>query len=202
MRSTLRLVAASLALPAVLAAPRPSSPPPFVPGQTLTTYSTGPVAPLHVQETHPTIKGSYMVILKDGLSATQFLAHQQLINAAQQSASAFHGASADDADGIGHIYDLEETLQGYAGKFTQDVVDYIRALPEVDYIEMDSVVSTLEMPYDDSNIWDGSYDVSIDEAVTAQGGEVHSQNVEKGAPWVSLTAECDDPAIATMNAHH
>jgi cerevisin len=127
-----------------------------------------------------------MIMLKGGLSATQFLAHQQLITTAQLSASAFHGAAAQGADGIGHIYELDESLQGYAGKFTPDVIDYIRALPEVEYVELDSVVKTTEMPYDGSMVWDTPYDVSIDESVSAQSA--HSQNLEKGAPWVSRRA--------------
>lgn len=181
--SYLGLLAATLAaMPAtILAAPHPSAPA-FTPGLSLHSYtsSTGSVAPLHVQETHPTIKGSYMVMLKNGLSATQFLAHQELISMAQQSASAFHGSW---ADGIGHIYDLDQHLQGYAGKFTDDVVDYIRSLPEVDYVELDSVVKTTDMPSDGSMIRDIPYDVSIDEAVYARAE--HPVSVEKGAPWVS-----------------
>lgn len=170
------------------AAPAPSSS--FIPGQTLATYTSATgaePAPLHAQDSHPVIKGSYMVILKDGVSTTDFFAHRAMITAAQQSANLFHATNADDAAGIGHIYELEQHLQGYAGKFTEDVVDYIRSLPEVAYVEKDSVVKTMEMPYDESMVWDTPYEVSIDTMAVAENN--HEQAVEKGAPWVS-TAAC------------
>lgn len=175
------LAAASFAV----AAPAAQHAASFKPGQTLSGYvsATGAEpAPLHAQETHPTIEGSYMVILKDGVSTVDFFAHRAMITAAQQSANAFHATTADDAAGIGHIYELEQHLQGYAGKFTDDVVDYIRSLPEVAYVERDSVVKTMEMPYDESMIWDTPYDVSVDNVAIASD---HQQAVEKGAPWVS-----------------
>lgn len=182
----LALLAAAVAIPAAVAAPTASTPPVFVPGQfTSASYGTGSIAPLHKQDTHPHIEGSYMVILKNGISATQFLAHRSLIMAAQQSASAFHGASADSADGIGHIYDLENHMQGYAGKFTEDVVDYIRALPEVEYVELDSVVKTQEIPDMGNMISEEAPALYAQFAPVPGAPHDHEQLTQKGAPWVS-----------------
>lgn len=184
----LGLLAVAVALPAVLAAPTTSTPPVFVPGTfTSASYGTGSIAPLHKQDTHPHIEGSYMVILKNGISATQFLAHRSLIMAAQQSASAFHGESAVGADGIGHIYDLENHMQGYAGKFTDDVVDYIRALPEVEYVELDSVVKTQDMPSMDSMVFEepSAFHDQLAPTPKPGHGHEHEQLTQKGAPWVS-----------------
>ncbi|CAO1638459.1 unnamed protein product [Sympodiomycopsis kandeliae] len=186
MRTTfLGLLAAAVTLPAVMAAPRPAGAPAFIPGQLMSaSYGTGSVAPLHKQDTHPHIEGSYMVILKNGISATEFLAHRTLITAAQTSASAFHGASADSADGIGHIYDLENHMQGYAGKFTDDVVDYIRALPEVEYVELDSVVKTQDIPDMGNYVYQEGPASSIKMApVPPGGGDDHKVLTQNGAPW-------------------
>ncbi|CAO1627309.1 unnamed protein product [Jaminaea pallidilutea] len=174
----LAFLAAALA-PAVLAAPRPN-PAPFVPGQA-SAYSSDDAAPLHTQETHPVIDGSYMVILKDDVSTTEFLAHRSMISAAQVSANSFHGSS--DSDGIGHIYELTEHLQGYAGKFTPDVVDYIRSLPEVAYVERDSVVKTMEMPDDGSMVWESPYQTTGLQVGDVSTSQFDHPAVEKGAPW-------------------
>ncbi|CAO1616693.1 unnamed protein product [Parajaminaea phylloscopi] len=178
-------LAIATAAPSAWAAPA-AVPHPFVPGQTLATYAqqVPQVAPLHTQSTHPAVKDSYMVVLKQGVSTTDFLAHRALIAAAQLSANAATLSTADDADGIGHVYDLAAHLQGYAGKFSRDVVDYIRSLPEVDFVEQDSVVNTLEMPHNDDMVWDAGYAASTaGNAAFAAFADQPDQEVEKGAPW-------------------
>ncbi len=44
--------------------------------------------------------------------------------------------------GLNHVWNSH--VKGYAGKFSREVVEMIRTLPEVDYIEQDQVVYALE----------------------------------------------------------
>ena len=177
----LGLLALALSLPlAALAAPATQ---PFVPGSSANAYSPSTrFAPLTANPELETIPGSYMVVLKDGINSADFFAHQNLISSAQLSANSFHG---EDAQGIRHVYDLEGHLQGYAGKFTDDVLDYIRAQPEVEYVEMDTLVSVEVMPQSEDKVWDVKYDDDL--AVAAQSAmhtsKVGAYDIEKGAPW-------------------
>jgi cerevisin len=45
--------------------------------------------------------------------------------------------------GIRHVYDGH--IKGYSGMFTDGVVERIRELPEVDYVERDQIVHTTEV---------------------------------------------------------
>ncbi|EPQ26786.1 uncharacterized protein PFL1_05764 [Pseudozyma flocculosa PF-1] len=176
----LGLLALALSLPmAALAAPHQQ---PFVPGAAASSYSpTVAFAPLMANPDLESVPGGYMVVFKKGVAATDFFAHRQLVSAAQLSANSFHGA---DASGIKHVYDLDGHLQGYAGKFTDDVLNYIRAQPEVEYVEVDSIVSTEVMPQGDERVWDVEYTASkLEELAAASTGKVHAHEVEKGAPW-------------------
>ena len=49
----------------------------------------------------------------------------------------------DGVDGVKHIYDGH--VKGYAGAFSDAVIDRIRQLPEVDYVEKDQIVRTLDI---------------------------------------------------------
>lgn len=177
----LSLLALALSLPlAALAAPARQ---PFVPGSSANAYSPSTeFAPLTANPELETIPGQYMIVLKDGISSNDFFAHQSLISSAQLSANSFHG---ENASGIKHVYDLEGHLQGYAGKFTDDVLDYIRAQPEVEYVEMDSIVSVEVMPQAEDKVWDVQYDESLDQAALTgmSVGKLDDHDVEKGAPW-------------------
>ena len=85
-KSTLSIVLLALVAAAtgVVAAPlRPQ----FVPG--LTTYATATAtAPLHIDGGAEAVPGGYMVVLKDGTSLPEFLAHRSLVQNAQRAASA------------------------------------------------------------------------------------------------------------------
>ncbi|PWN48236.1 hypothetical protein IE53DRAFT_389580 [Violaceomyces palustris] len=178
----LGLLAVALALPlSALAAPHQQ---PFIPGLSASSYSPSTeFAPLTVNPSLESIPGSYMVVLKPGVSALEFFAHRETIAKAQSVANSFH--STDRSQGINHIFDLENHLQGYSGKFTDDVLDYIRAQPEVEYVELDSIVSTEVIPHGDERVYDIGYSTSIEEAYAAQSneGKIHAHDVEKGAPW-------------------
>ncbi|EST09363.1 Peptidase S8/S53 domain protein [Kalmanozyma brasiliensis GHG001] len=177
----LGLLALALSLPlAALAAPTHQ---PFVPGSSANAYSPSTeFAPLTANPDLETIPGSYMIVLKDGINSNDFFAHQSLISSAQLSANSFHG---EDAQGIRHVYDLEGHLQGYAGKFTDDVLDYIRAQPEVEYVEMDTLVSVEVMPQTEDKVWDVEYDANLEDATLAamNVGKLDAKDTQKGAPW-------------------
>ncbi|TBU40380.1 peptidase S8/S53 domain-containing protein [Dichomitus squalens] len=112
----------------------------------LSTYHDSPrrvsgmtVAPLYVEEhPHGTVNNSYIIMLKDGTAPTLLANHMnfvQTVHAADPEADAFAGLT--------HVYDGH--ILGYAGKFSKNVVDHIRMMPEVDYVEHDQVVRTLEV---------------------------------------------------------
>lgn len=48
-----------------------------------------------------------------------------------------------EASGIQQVYNGH--LNGYAGRFTDGVVEQLRSMPEVDYIEADQVVKTMDL---------------------------------------------------------
>lgn len=172
-------MALALTLPfAALAAPARQ---PFVPGSSASGYSPSTAfAPLMANPDLETIPGAYMIILKDGVSANDFFQHQSLISSAQLSANSFHG---EDADGIRHVYNLEGHMQGYAGKFTDDVLNYIRAQPEVDYVEMDSTVSVEVMPQAEDKVWDVNTDFDTAASDAMSTAKLGAYDIEKGAPW-------------------
>ncbi|KAH9910997.1 peptidase S8/S53 domain-containing protein [Epithele typhae] len=97
------------------------------------------LAPLvHEQHPHGTVNGSYIIVLKDGVEPSLVANHLnfvQNVHAADPAADAFAGLT--------HVYQTH--LKGYAGHFSDLVLDHIRSMPEVDYVERDQIVRTLEV---------------------------------------------------------
>lgn len=133
----------------------------------LSTYHGSPreaasitFAPLHADEhPHGSVNGSYIVMLKHGVEPALMANHMnflQNVHAADPDADAFAG--------ITHVYDTH--VKGYAGRFSDFVVDHIRSMPEVDYVERDQIVRTLE----------------VERHAEFMAGSTTTQN---GAPWVS-----------------
>jgi cerevisin len=156
----------------------------FIPGQQA-PYVSEPARIEEATNAPGQVPSSYIVVLKNGIDATSFLAHQQLISAAQMSATAFHSLDQGEGHGIRHVYDLANALQGYSGKFTDDVLEFIRAQPEVEYVEKDSIVKTQELPHDGRMVWDSEYPSTGNHA-TGKVASSDPHDVEKGAPWVSV----------------
>ena len=131
---TLALLAASLAS-SVLATPLSTSP---------YTSQRRPylgVAPLvEVEHVHGTINNSYIVVLKDDVSPSLIQNHLNFLQSAHQSDSLLGD---NVASGLRHVYDTH--IKGYAGEFTDGVLDQIRRMPEVDFIERDQVVHTTDI---------------------------------------------------------
>lgn len=121
------------------------------------------VAPLLVAEhPHGTVNNSYIVMLKPQTGAEVMQNHMNFVQFAHQESPLV--SSNELADGLRHVYDSH--VKGYAGTFNEAVIDRIRQLPEVDYVERDQIVRTMEVP------------------------EVMSSpfKTQNGAPWVRVSA--------------
>ncbi|WFD21045.1 cerevisin [Malassezia caprae] len=138
----------------------------------------GAPAPLvHAQSDTP-VPEHYMVILKPGVSSSAFLAHRAAV---AQFVLAERSSNVTDADfGFRHIYDMDTHLQGYAGRFSPAMLQYIRAQPEVDYVEADSIVRATVLEQD------GRYVHDMPPAAAAQTmpwDNPARHLTEDGAPW-------------------
>ncbi|KAI0800322.1 peptidase S8/S53 domain-containing protein [Fomes fomentarius] len=116
------------------------------------------LAPLMSHEhPHGSVNNSYIVMLKDGVDPALMANHMnflQNIHAADPEADAFAGLT--------HVYDSH--IKGYAGKFSSSIVEQIRMMPEVNYVERDQMVRTLEVE-------------------RHQEFEAEKHATQKGAPW-------------------
>jgi len=139
-----------LAVPLALASPLSTSP------YGAPSRSQLSVAPL-VEEHHPhgTIDNSYIVVFKEDASSSLIDNHFNFLQMAHYSDSLLGDSI---ADGLRHIYD--GGFKGYAGEFTENVLHQIRRMPEVDFVEKDQIVRTME--FNDTII------------------------VQRGSPWVCL----------------
>ncbi|KJA18128.1 hypothetical protein HYPSUDRAFT_145495 [Hypholoma sublateritium FD-334 SS-4] len=123
------LVAVSVAS-SVFSTPLSTSPNVFISSAPLA------LAPLvAVEHPHGSINNSYIVMLKDDLPSTVMETHMSFLLAA-------HGANPlmEDVSGVQQVYNGHVT--GYAGRFTEQVVEQIRRMPEVAYVEKDQIVRT------------------------------------------------------------
>ncbi|KAF9645403.1 hypothetical protein BDM02DRAFT_3120303 [Thelephora ganbajun] len=99
------------------------------------------LAPFHtIQAEHPekVLNNSYMVVLKDDLHPSALDNHFNFLQAAHEEDPLL----TDGPVGISQVYNGH--LKGYAGRFTNAVVQRIREMPEVAYVEQDSIVHTLD----------------------------------------------------------
>lgn len=99
------------------------------------------LAPLHTAEheaPHGLVNNSYIVMLKKDLPLAALDNHYNFVHAAHAEDPHF-----DDDSGIRHIFDSH--IKGYAGKFTDQVLQRIREMPEVEYVERDQIVKTRDV---------------------------------------------------------
>ena len=96
------------------------------------------VAPLLVEEhPHGTVNNSYIVMLKPNVAPALMANHMNFVQFAHQESQL---AGDDLVGGLRHVYDSH--VKGYSGAFSEAVIDRIRQLPEVDYVEKDQIVRT------------------------------------------------------------
>lgn len=85
----------------------------------------------------------------------------------------------DVIGGLNHIYEEVLGFTGYSGRFSEDVLAELRRSPDVDYIEQDSMVYTLEDPKGVSN-----------------------DALEKNAPWgLARVSHRDQLGFSTFNKY-
>ena len=106
------------------------------------------LAPLIVAEhPHDALNNSYIVRLKHAGSQALLANHINFLQAAHNA----DPVPGEDG-GLVHVYDSHK-FHGYSGRFSDGVVEQLRTMHEVEYVEQDQIV--------------------------------HTQAVQKGAPWVS-----------------
>lgn len=101
------------------------------------------VAPLHVPSApaHDLINNSYIVVFKDDVPPTVFASH---LNFLQHAGQAHPLQDTENGINVAHVYD-SSVAHGYAGTFSQDVLEMIRKRPEVDYVEQDQLAHAADV---------------------------------------------------------
>ncbi|KAG1763657.1 peptidase S8/S53 domain-containing protein [Suillus placidus] len=99
---------------------------------------------------HPygTINNSYIVVLRDDLPQAVMQNHFNFLEMAHASDSLLGD---EFAEGVRHFYDGH--LKGYAGEFTENVIEQVRRMPEVDFVEKDQVVHTMDISTQKGSPW-------------------------------------------------
>ena len=93
-------------------------------------------APLIASEhPHGSVNNSYIIVLKDNISEELKVNHLNFLQALHTS----DPLVGDELSGVQRVY---EGIHGYSGRFTESVIEQLRTLPEVDYIEKDQIVRT------------------------------------------------------------
>lgn len=100
------------------------------------TLTLAPVFLPHAEVAQNAINNSYIVVLKQGAVLDDHVMSAQTVHAASPLENVQGG-------GIRHVYDSH--IKGYAGLFSQQALEQLRALPEVDYIEQDQRVYALDV---------------------------------------------------------
>ncbi|KAJ3538800.1 hypothetical protein NMY22_g5015 [Coprinellus aureogranulatus] len=117
----------------------PSSPP---------SRSSVSLAPLLASEhPHGTLNNSYIVILKDDVHPDVKANHLNFL----QQLHAEDPLLSDELSGVQRVY--EGHIHGYAGRFTERVLEQLRLRPEVAYVEKDQIVRTMEVTTQRSAPW-------------------------------------------------
>jgi len=105
------------------------------------------VAPLLSSESAQVIPDSYIVVFKKQLDKSKVKYHHSCVHnfvAEEKRSLSKRGLLGDILSGIKHTFDFKD-FQGYAGRFTNEVLDKIRRSDEVAYVEKDQVVYATEL---------------------------------------------------------
>ena len=128
----------SIFIVSVVATPSPA--PHDIPGQR-SPLALAPFHTLQAEHQDQVINNSYIVVLKDDLPTSAVDNHFNFLQAIHEEDPLI----ADGPVGISQIYD--SYLKGYAGRFTDAVVQQIRGMPEVSFVEQDSIVHAFETQF-------------------------------------------------------
>jgi cerevisin len=98
------------------------------------------LAPLYVlgpEHQHVSLNDSYIVMLKHDIDPSLMDNHFNFLQSV-------HEIDLLDGDsGVSQIYNGH--IKGYAGRFTEGTISKIREMPEVNFVEKDSIVKTMEV---------------------------------------------------------
>ncbi|TIA95975.1 hypothetical protein E3P96_03721 [Wallemia ichthyophaga] len=155
-----------------------------------TPIFTQELAPIYGQAhidgvTDPRVHNSYIVVLKDGVETSSHL------TTLAHSLSKRSGAGR-----FGHIYNLDHAgdsiFNGYSlHDVDEDAVHLLRANPEIDHIERDSIAHT-------QDIYQGLDEVSD----LAETFDADSPATQKGAPWGLARISHHNPlSLSTFNKY-
>ncbi|WFD24725.1 cerevisin [Malassezia equina] len=145
--------------------------------------TAAPVAPLVQAQGDAPVPEHYMVVLKPGVSSSAFLAHRAAVAQFVLAANPVASVATNEAEfGFRHIYDMASHLQGYAGRFSPAMVAFIRAQPEVDYVEVDSIVRATVVEQDDRYVHDRPFTADV-ATETLPWDDPYRHLTENGAPW-------------------
>ena len=115
----------------------PLSTPHDVPRQR-SPLALAPFHTLQAEQPEKVLNHSYIIMLKDDLHSSAVDNHFNFLQAAHEEDPLL----ADGPAGISQVYN--GNLKGYAGRFTDAVIQRIREMPEVAYVEQDSIVHALD----------------------------------------------------------
>jgi cerevisin len=101
--------------------------------------STVGLAPLFDSER--AINSSYIVVLKDDAHPSLVQNHLNLLQSQSYGAESSGGLLGELTAGVRHVF--SHNLNGYAGVFSEEMVEQLRGFPEVEYVERDQVVHTM-----------------------------------------------------------
>jgi cerevisin len=128
------------------------------------------------------ISDSYIIVFKEHVDSSSAAAHhawvqdfhlqKELSRTELRKRSSFSFGS-EVFTGLKHTFKIAESLLGYSGHFSEDVIEEIRKHPDVEYIEKDSEVHTME-----------------------------DSTVEKNAPWgLARISHRDSLSFGTFNKY-
>lgn len=131
-------------------------------------------APIHSSSNAETIPNSYMIVFKKHVNEAAAKAHHSWVQDVHFQTQTFKtelrkrdqiSFQEKVFEGLKHTYNIPG-LMGYSGHFDEDVIDQVRRHPDVEYIELDSEVHTMESPEVEKNSPWGLARVSHREGLT------------------------------------
>ncbi|KAL2002468.1 hypothetical protein VTN02DRAFT_6735 [Thermoascus thermophilus] len=117
-------------------------------------------APLLSSSNAKQVPDSYIVVFKKHVTAESAAAHHSWVqdihldheNQRMELRKRSQFPFTDDAfEGLKHTYNIAGSLLGYSGHFDESVIEQIRRHPDVDFVERDSEVHTMEDPTIEKN---------------------------------------------------
>uniref|UniRef100_A0A093VAQ5 Alkaline protease 2 n=1 Tax=Talaromyces marneffei PM1 TaxID=1077442 RepID=A0A093VAQ5_TALMA len=97
------------------------------------------------------VPDSYIIVFKDHVDSASAAAHHNWVQDIHSQHNELRKRSQfpfayDPFAGLKHTFNIAGSFLGYSGHFEENVIEAIRRHPDVDYIEKDSLVHTMEDP--------------------------------------------------------